>query len=85
LRGDSRAEYLHCYIWRIKQTKLAIQILMQKLNRLKLLKQNWHSRIQVQRVWHTTNNRISRVRQIIIRIYFHAYNRIQVGGGLLYS
>jgi hypothetical protein len=33
----------------------------------------------LQRVWQTAYNRIFSVRQIIVRIYFHAYNLIRVG------
>jgi hypothetical protein len=33
----------------------------------------------LQRVWQTAYNRIFRARQIIVRIYFHAYNRKRVG------
>jgi hypothetical protein len=39
----------------------------------------------LQRVWQTAYNRIFWVRQIIVRIYFHAYNRIRVGGGFTVS
>jgi hypothetical protein len=31
------------------------------------------------RVWQTVYNRIFRVRQMIVHIYFHAFNRIRVG------
>jgi hypothetical protein len=38
-------------------------------------------RMLLQRVWQTAYNRIFRVQQTIVRIYFHAYNRIRVGEG----
>jgi hypothetical protein len=38
-------------------------------------------RMLLQCVWHTVYNRIFRVRQIIVGIYFHTYNRISFGGG----
>jgi hypothetical protein len=34
----------------------------------------------LQRLWQTAYNQIFRFRQIAVRIYFHAYNRIRVGG-----
>jgi hypothetical protein len=37
--------------------------------------------MQLQHVWQTAYNRIFGFRKIIVRIYFHAYNRISVGGG----
>jgi hypothetical protein len=40
----------------------------------------WVFRLLSQRVWQTAYNRIIRVRQIIVRVYFRAYNRILVEG-----
>jgi hypothetical protein len=37
----------------------------------------------LQRVWQTAYNRIVRVWQIIVRIYFHSYNRIRIGETLV--
>jgi hypothetical protein len=37
--------------------------------------------VLLQHVWQAVENRIFRGQQIIVRIYFHAYNRIRFGEG----
>jgi hypothetical protein len=55
---------------------------MQKLNRLSFLNSTGSGTSRMlTRVWQTVHNGTFGVRQIIVHVYFHMYNRIRDEGG----
>jgi hypothetical protein len=73
---DDRLNMNKSHICWMKQTKLVIKICNQKLNRFNYLNISSMFRMLLQINSQTAYNQIIRFRQIAVRIYFHAYNRI---------